>query len=65
MMLEHGYLDNATFYATYAHTEGVLSDYNKTLGTVFPALAKIISEGKVDSLLRGPVGHSGFARLTR
>jgi glutamate-1-semialdehyde 2,1-aminomutase len=64
MMLDEGYLDNAAFYATCAHTDAVLNDYETVAGRVFSELAKAIEGGAVQSLLRGPVGHSGFARLT-
>jgi glutamate-1-semialdehyde 2,1-aminomutase len=64
MMLDRGYMDNTGFYATYAHTDDVLVEYEGALGEVFPVLAAARRDGQVESLLRGPVGHSGFARLT-
>ena len=64
MMLDLGFLDNCGFYATCAHTDEILSRYAEAVRQVFPALAKAQSEGRVEKLLRGPVGHSGFARLT-
>jgi len=64
MMLDHGFLDNAGFYATCAHTGDVLNPYAAAVNEVFPALAKAVRENEVEKLLRGPLGHSGFARLT-
>ena len=64
MMLELGFLDNCSFYATCAHTQEILNEYAGAIREVFPALAKAQDEGQVEKLLRGPVGHSGFARLT-
>jgi glutamate-1-semialdehyde aminotransferase len=64
MMLDLGFLDNCSFYATCAHTEEILLAYANALRQVFPALAKAQQEHQVEKLLRGPVGHSGFSRLT-
>lgn len=63
-MLDRGYLDNGVYYATYAHTDAIISDYLCTIQDVFAVLAQAVEEGQVESRLRGPVGHSGFARLT-
>ncbi len=64
LMLDHGFLDNTGFYATYAHTNEVLSAYAAAVKEVFPVLAKAVRDNQVEKLLIGPVGHSGFARLT-
>ena len=64
MMLDRGFLDNTGFYATLAHTDTILDTYAAAVSEVFPALAKAVSDNHVEKLLRGPVGHSGFARLT-
>jgi glutamate-1-semialdehyde aminotransferase len=65
MMLDEGYLDNAGFYATYAHTEEILAEHAAAVHRVFPEVAKAVSAGTVERQLRGPVGHSSFARLTK
>lgn len=62
-MLARGYLDNTAFYATCGHTDSVLDGYEEAVRDVFPLLARAIRENNVESQLRGPVGHSGFARL--
>ena len=64
LMLERGILDNATFYATAAHTEHHLRQYRRAVAEVFPILADACQQGTVESQLDGPVGHSGFQRLT-
>lgn len=64
LMLERGFLDNCGFYATLSHTDEVLSAYDAAVREVFPMVARAISENRVEKLLRGPIGHSGFARLT-
>jgi hypothetical protein len=64
-MLERGFLDNGGFYATYAHSDDVLAQYAEALRDAWPVLARAVAEDKVEASLKGPVGHSGFARLTR
>jgi glutamate-1-semialdehyde 2,1-aminomutase len=64
MMLGLGFLDNCGFYATCAHTEEITNAYATALRQVFPVLGRAQRENQVEKLLRGPVGHSGFARLT-
>jgi hypothetical protein len=63
-MLDRGYLANAMFYPTLAHTPDVLRSYLSSLDEVFEILASAVAAGDVASRLRGPVAHSGFARLT-
>lgn len=63
-MLDRGYLDNAGFYATCAHTDAVLDRYAAAAGDAMAWVGRHIREGTVAQALRGPVGHSGFARLT-
>jgi len=64
MMLDRGFLDNCGFYATCAHTDDILDSYANVVRDVFPALGDAQRQNRVEKLLRGPVGHSGFARLT-
>jgi hypothetical protein len=64
MMLDRGYLDNGVFSATYAHTDDVLERYAPIVMEVFGELAEVVRREEVETLLRGPVSHNGFARLT-
>ncbi len=64
LMLEHGFLDNGAFYSTHAHTDEILDEYGRAVARVFPLLAEAIAKGDVRDRLHGPVGHSGFQRLT-
>ena len=64
LMLERGFLSTSAFYATYAHQDGHLNDYDLAIQDVFGVLAKAISENNVQALLSGPIAHSGFQRLT-
>lgn len=65
LMLERGVLDNCAFYATYAHDDGVIDRYASVLEEVLDELKDAIESGAVEQRLRGPLGQSGFARLTR
>jgi glutamate-1-semialdehyde 2,1-aminomutase len=64
MMLDRGFLDNCGFYATCAHTDDIIDSYANAIRDAFPALGDAQRQNRVEKLLRGPVGHSGFARLT-
>ncbi|MFH2021081.1 MAG: aminotransferase class III-fold pyridoxal phosphate-dependent enzyme [archaeon] len=63
-MLERRYLASKAVYVSYAHKEEDVNRYLETVDSVFRKLRKAIDEGKVNSLLKGPVAHSGFKRLT-
>lgn len=63
-MLDRGFLDNGGYYATYAHTDAIIEQYLATVNEVFRVIAEAVEKGEVEHHLRGPVGHSGFARLT-
>lgn len=63
IMLAKGYLDNAAFYATVAHTDAVLDAYEIAVDSAFKELANCIKRNKIQEALRGPVGHNGFERL--
>ena len=64
LMLERGYLDNGSFYATTAHTPEVLQTYDEVARDAFVHLARIVHDDRVNDELRGPVAQTGFARLT-
>jgi len=63
-MLDRGYLANGTFYPTCAHTPAHVERYLRTVDEVFALIKSAVAEGSVARQLRGPVAHSGFARLT-
>jgi len=64
MMLEKGFLDNASFYATCAHTDEIIEQYTLAVYEIFPRLAEAIERNRVENQLWGAIGHSGFERLT-
>ena len=63
-MLRRGFLASASVYVSYAHTEAHVKRYLRAADEVFGLLKKAIVNKNVDTLLKGPVAHSGFRRLT-
>ncbi len=63
LMLDRGYLASTALYASIAHTDEVLDDYESKVAEVFEIIANGIKNDTLDSLLRGPVCHAGFQRL--
>ncbi len=64
MMLDRGFLATNAFYAMYAHTGQQVENYLIAVGETFQQLASAVDRSEVEGLLRGPVAHSGFHRLT-
>ena len=64
MMLDRGFLATNAFYAMYAHTDRQVDEYLTAVDEVFREIAKAVEENQVEQLLRGPIAHSGFYRLT-
>lgn len=63
-MLKKGFLASTNFYACTAHTDAHLNSYFEALDGIYSTIAKC-EAGKLDAntLLEGPVCHSGFKRL--
>ncbi len=64
MMLERGFLATGAFYATYAHQDHHVSVYLDAITSVFAHIGAAIRDKTVGGELKGPIAHSGFARLT-
>ncbi|MCE5308999.1 MAG: aminotransferase class III-fold pyridoxal phosphate-dependent enzyme [Acidobacteriales bacterium] len=64
MMLDRGFLATNAFYAMYAHSTAQVEQYVAAVQEVFRELATAVECNGVDRLLRGPVAHAGFYRLT-
>ncbi|MBI3434474.1 MAG: aminotransferase class III-fold pyridoxal phosphate-dependent enzyme [Proteobacteria bacterium] len=64
MMLDRGILAAGSFYAMYAHTDAHVDRYLAAAADVFRELKTAVDQNAVLQLLRGPVAHSGFKRLT-
>ena len=63
-MLKRGFLAAGSVYVSLAHTEKNVKLYLRAVDEVFGVLAEAIQKKTVHTLLRGPVAHSGFQRLT-
>lgn len=64
MMLDRGILAGGSFYSMWAHTDAHVDRYLEAVNQVFRDLRIAIDQNAVRQLLRGPVAHSGFKRLT-
>jgi glutamate-1-semialdehyde aminotransferase len=63
-MLERGFLASKNVYATYSHNEEHVDEYLENADEVFKLIKKAIEKDNVDNMLKGPVAHEGFKRLT-
>jgi len=64
MMLDRGIFATGSFYAMWAHTDAHVDRYLEAVNQVFRDLRAAVDQKAVRQLLRGPVAHSGFKRLT-
>ena len=64
LMLDRGYLAKDAFYAMFAHSDADVDGFTAACAEAFEHLAWALREDRVVAELRGPVGHSGFKRLT-
>jgi len=64
LMLERGFLAGSSFYATYAHQDQHVESYLMSVEEVFAVVAEALEHEMVIGMLKGPVAHSGFQRLT-
>ena len=63
-MLKRGYLASTSVYVSYAHTEEIVNEYMKNVDEVFELIKNAIDNNNINTLLEGPISHSGFQRLT-
>jgi len=63
-MLTRGYLAANSVYACTGHTEQIVNDYLQALDPVFSTIRECEDGRDVHSLLKGPVCHAGFKRLS-
>jgi hypothetical protein len=63
-MLKRGFLASTNFYASTAHEDVYFDSYFDNLNEVYKTIAECV-QGNTDinTLLEGPVCHSGFKRL--
>lgn len=62
-MLQRGFLASNMVFASYAHTDAILKKYEKAVDEVFKILKEAIETNTIEKRLKGPVAHTGFARL--
>ena len=63
LMLERGFLATKAFNTTYAHDDRIIEEYLQAAEEVFGTVAQALERGTVLEMLKGPVAHTGFARL--
>ena len=63
-MLERGFLASKSVYVSYSHTEEHVERYLENVDDVFSIIKEAIEKDCVYNLLKGPVAHEGFKRLT-
>ncbi|MGE5832681.1 MAG: aminotransferase class III-fold pyridoxal phosphate-dependent enzyme [Methanomicrobiales archaeon] len=64
MMLDRGFLAGKAFYSSFAHKGTHIEKYRNAVDEVFLDLASALKKGEMAGLLKGPVAHAGFGRLT-
>ncbi len=63
-MLYRGFLASTSVYVSYCHTEENIEKYFENVDDVFKIIKSSIDNNNVYKLLKGPVAHTGFKRLT-
>jgi len=63
-MLERGFLASKSVYTSYSHNEEHVEKYLESVDEVFGIIKEAIEKNNVYDLLKGPVAHEGFKRLT-
>ncbi len=63
LMLERGFLASSSIYPSMAHTDDIVELYGEAIDEVFAHIADALTKGEVEARLKGPVAHTGFARL--
>lgn len=63
LMLERGFLASTAYYASIAHTDEILAEYETAVNEAFGLIKAAQDDGTVEDKLNGPICHSGFQRL--
>jgi len=63
-MLSRGFLATKGISTAYSHTEEHVTKYLENVDDVFGIMGEAIDKEKIRELLKGPVAHVGFKRLT-
>jgi glutamate-1-semialdehyde aminotransferase len=63
-MLRQGFLASNAFYASYAHSPQIISEYLEAVDKTFCIIEQIVEKGeRIEDYLQGPTCHAGFERL--
>ncbi len=62
-MLDRGFLASNLYFASMAHKTSHITKYLRAVDEVFAILKKAIDSKTIYKRLKGPVAHTGFARL--
>jgi len=62
-MLSKGFLASDSIYVSMAHSASIIEEYFDILEPIFKVIAECENGRDIDTLLNGPVSHSGFKRL--
>lgn len=63
-MLKKGFLASKRVSVTYSHSEEHIDEYLRSVDEVFGLIKRAIENDNVFDILKGPVAHEGFKRLT-
>jgi len=63
-MLKKNILASKSVYVSYCHTEKHVDDYLSVADEIFGRIRDGLDTGTITTLLKGPVAHEGFKRLT-
>jgi len=63
-MLNSGFLASKSVYVSYSHNEEHVEMYLENANGVFGIIKRAVKEDNVRDLLKGPVAHEGFKKLT-
>jgi glutamate-1-semialdehyde 2,1-aminomutase len=61
--LKKGFLAGTSVYACTEHTQAIVDQYFDAIDPIFALIKECETGRPVDSLLDGPVCHTGFKRL--
>jgi glutamate-1-semialdehyde 2,1-aminomutase len=64
LMLEKGFLATTAFYASFAHKNVHFEKYYIAVDESFRIITRAIQDDNASNLLKGPICHAGFSRLT-
>ncbi len=62
-MLNRGFLASNLIYVSTTHSDNIIDEYISNMESVFSVISQCENGRDIDSLLQGPICHSGFKRL--